>query len=407
MVDVTAKEITEAQARIAPHVPSTPVLPSVFLSQASGIEVFLKLENLNISGSFKIRGATNALLLEAKNNLERGVVAASAGNHAQGVAHVCRTLKCKSTIFMPERTPLVKVEATRMMGATVVTTGQVFDDAYQAARAFADEQKAVFIHPYADARVIAGQGTVGLELHYQVPFLDAVIVPIGGGGLISGIACALKAKNPNIKIFGVQTEAFPSMKLSFEGKEVKNVKHGVTIADGIAVKSVADLNKELIKQFVDEIYLVDDEEIAAAIMDLVEKNHLLAEGAGAASIACFLKHHDAFKAAGIKKIACIVSGGNIDITLLTRIADRGLIFSGRLSRLKMTLQDKPGALASLLNVISSAGANVSEIYHNRIFSTSHYSDVEVEAVVETSNHMHRNELFAVLKNHQVDFQVLT
>jgi threonine dehydratase len=403
---ITIDEIRNAQARIAARVPASPVMPSVYFSQISGLNVILKLENLNVSGSFKIRGATNALLQEKAESLTKGVVAASAGNHAQGVANVCKFLGVNATIFMPERTPLIKIESTKYLGAKVICVGQVFDEAFQAAKTFAEERGAVFIHPYADPRVIHGQGTVGLELLDQVKSMDAVLVPIGGGGLISGLACAIKTLSPSTKVYGIQTEAFPAMFHAFKGTEYQKTGRAVTISDGIAVKGISPLNLACIKKYVDDILLVDEEETATAVVELVERNHLLTEGAGAVPIAAVLRYHNFFKNQGLTNIVCVISGGNIDSNLLSRITDRALVQTGRLSRIKFIVQDRPGALASLLKVISSVGANLQEVYHDRTFATSHYSDVEVEAVIETSNHVHRTELLGVLKEQKIDFQIL-
>lgn len=404
MSEVSYKKITEARARIAGLVQTTPVLPSVLLENETGRKISLKLENLNISGSFKIRGASNALLSASREVLQNGVLAASAGNHAQGVATVSRLLGVKATIFMPERTPLIKIERTRALGAEVRLVGSVFDEAYEAAQMFHNQSQGRFIHPYAEPDVINGQGTCGLELLEQVEDLETVIVPVGGGGLISGVACAIKEVRPGIRIIGVQSAAFPAMKMSFESGQHVKQKPIVTIADGIAVKTVHERNLKLVRKYVDEIVTVEEDEIAGAIMFLMERNHLLVEGAGAVPIAALLKYHRKWSQYG-GTTALIVSGGNIDMNLLRRVMSRGLISSGRLTRLRFTLADKPGALAGLLQVISMSGANVNEIHHERSFSSSHYNDVQVDAVLETSDPEHRESVFRNLKDNGIEFEV--
>jgi len=401
---VSYENIAAAQEKISSIVSPTPSIRSNHLSQLTGKNIYLKLENQNISGSFKIRGAANALLSTSKKSLQDGILAASAGNHAQGVAIVAGKIKVPATIFMPKRTPIIKVEATKSLGAEVVLEGEVFDDAFKAAKAHQELHGGIFIHPYADPMVINGQGTIGLELAEQIKDLGTVIIPIGGGGLISGIACVLKHINPDIQVIGVQASAFPAMKMSFEsGKHIKQ-QPIVTIADGIAVKTVHEFNLSLIRKYVDRIVTVEESEIAAAIMLLMERSHLLAEGAGAVSIAALLNIHTELNTD--KPISCLISGSNIDVNLLYRIMMKGLLSSGRLSRLRFTLADTPGAMASLLKVISKTGANINEIHHDRTFASAHYSDVQVDAVLETSSVAHRDRLCQTLRDQGISFIVI-
>jgi threonine dehydratase len=405
-VQVSIDAIRGAKNRIASIVHPSPVLRSLYLTERFRRNIVLKLENLNISGSFKIRGATNALSMLSSEELSKGVVAASAGNHAQAVAYVCREMKIRSTIFMPESTPMIKAESTRLLGADIHLVGETLDDSYKSAEEFRKKSGAYMVHPFADVNVIAGQGTIGLELLEQIQDLSTVVVPIGGGGMISGIATAIKHLKPEVKIVGVQSTAFPSMKLSYDAGKIVDVKRGKTIADGIAVKSVRELNFNIIRNLVDEILLVDDDEIAAAVMDLIERNHLLAEGAGAASVAAIDKLLSSHLSLGSGSIACVIGGGNIDIALMRRITLKGLVKSGRVMRFRAKISDRPGGLASLLRIIADSKANLIDVYHDRAFGTSHFHDVEVDVSVETSNWDHQAHLRNALADAKIDFLIL-
>lgn len=404
---VNLKEIEIAKKRIQKLVPQTPVKESKFLESLTGIRTFLKLENLNISGSFKIRGAANALLQLPSAELKQGVVCASAGNHAQGVAHTCRQLGVRASIFMPERTPLVKVEATRNLGGEVYLVGETYDDAYQEALRHQTKNGGIFVHPFADAAVVNGQGSIGLEILDQVENFGVVIVPVGGGGLIGGIATAIKESRPDIHIIGVEAACYPSMRDSLAKGEIVATQTRTSIADGISVKKVAPLTFDIAKKNVDEVVLVEEEEIASAIMFLMERDHLLAEGAGAVSTAALIAFKDKWKKllAG-KSAVCIVSGGNIDVNLLTKITFKGLVHSGRLMRLKVRIKDKPGSMANLLNVIGLTGANLIEVHHNRLFSESQYDDVEVELDLETSSHVHQERVLGSLTNQKFSVETI-
>lgn len=388
--EINLQEIQAARSRIHDYVPITPVSKSLFNSDRQGHSVYFKLENFNITGSFKIRGAGNALLSDADHSKAVNVIAASAGNHAQGVAYMARLLGRKATIFMPERTPMVKVVATKSHGAEVVLTGAVYDDAFQAALQFKQKNGGTLVHAFADAPVINGQGTVGLEIIDQLPNVGVVIVPIGGGGLIGGIGCAVKALRPGIKVVGVQTKAFPAMKESLSAGKIVDIKSGMTIADGIAVKRPSPRTLSLAQRYVDEIFLVSDDDIAAAIMSLMEKDHVLAEGAGAAGVAALQVYGEQIKnLAKGKDICCVICGGNIDVTLLGRISNRGLIATGRMMRLTVRMPDRPGQLAELLQVIGRTGANLIDLRHNRHFGALYYSDVDVEIDLETIDFAHQ------------------
>ena len=404
IVDVNVAKIEEAARRIQSVVSKTAIKTSMYLQNVTGIKTYLKLECLNISGSFKIRGATNALLQSEPEDLKNGVTAASAGNHAQGVAHVCRQLNVKATIFMPERTPLVKIESTRGLGGEVRLIGQTYDDAYAEAVKFQKESGAILVHPFADPKIICGQGTIGLEILEQIHDLGAVIVPIGGGGLISGIACFIKETNPKIRIIGVQTEAYPAVKKSLERGQIVKTPTAYTIADGIAVKQPGELNFALIQKYVDEVVLVDEDTIAASLMDLLERDHVVAEGCGAVPVAALMNISDSLRrTVGNRAVACIITGGNIDINLLRRITTKGLLHSGRLTRLSVMIEDRPGKLAELLNIVSKSGGNLLEVYHNRVFNETHFDKVEVSLDVETINRDHQERLAQALTSASMSF----
>jgi threonine dehydratase len=399
MPTVTLAHIRDALQRIRPIVPVSPVKESVFLQKRSGVKTHLKLENLNLSGSFKIRGAVNALTQLPPEDLAKGVIAASAGNHAQSVAYTCKLLGAKSTIFMPVRAPLVKAEATRELGADVQLFGQNYDEAYAAAKAHQEQHGGIFIHAFDDARVIAGQGTIGFELLDQLSDLGMIIVPIGGGGLISGIATVVKSLKPDVRIVGVQSQAYPAIHRSFTDRRFLSCSQGTTIADGIAIKQPSEFTFSLIQQYVDDVITIDEQEIASAVMSLMEWDHMLAEGAGAASVAALLKLSDCKTLPPLagRSIACIISGGNIDVNLLKRIIPNGLKHSGRLMRLAIRIPDRPGRLAELLNLVGRTGANLADVQHNRLFGAVGYEDVEVQLDLDTLDMHHQDEILAALK----------
>jgi len=341
------------------------------------------------------------------DQLQLGVIAASAGNHAQGVAYTCRLLGVKATIFMPVRSPMVKAAATRELGADVQLVGMSYDEAYQAALHFQKTNGGLLLHGFHDPRVICGQGTIGLELLEQIPNLGMVIGSIGGGGMMAGVAVAIKAQRPDVMVIGVQSTAFPAMQRSFQEHRLIACAHGSTIADGIAIKEPSALTFSLLEQLVDDIILVNEDEIASAVMNLMEWEHMLAEGAGAASLAGLLKlpPQTLAKLAG-RAVACIVSGGNIDVNLLKRIIPSGLKYSGRLFRLAVRIQDRPGRLAELLSAISSTGANLQEVHHNRLFGAVAYEDVEVQIDLETIDQTHQEQVMDALSKAKFKFAKL-
>jgi threonine dehydratase len=387
---VTFSDIEAARRRLGDAVKVTPCEPSDALSASIGGEVCLKLENLQHTGSFKARGALNRLLQLTPDEKGRGVIAASAGNHAQGVAYHAQRLGIRATIVMPVGTPLIKVTRTAGYGAEVVQHGENYDAAYDEARRVAEERGLVYIHAYDDEFVMAGQGTIGLELLEQNPYLQVVVVPIGGGGLIGGIGLAMKEVKPSIRIVGVECAALPSMKRALEAGTPVELPAARTIAEGIAVRKVGARCLEAAKRVVDEIVTVDDDEIARAILYLLEREKTVAEGAGAAGVAALLSG----KIADVqgKRICAVVCGGNIDVNVVSRIIERGLVESGRLARLAVTMPDRPGALAEMLTLVAALKANVVEVHHERTFSRGALGQVDIDLVVETKGHAHAGEL---------------
>jgi len=362
-------------------------------SQLSGNSIFLKLENLQMTGSFKERGALNKILLLTDDERRRGVIAASAGNHAQAVAYHATKRGIASQICMPLTTPLVKVSATRGHGAEVILFGANYDEACQEALRRCDEQGLTFIHPFDDEAVIAGQGTLGIEMLEQVKDLDALVIPVGGGGLIAGVACAVKEMKPKIRVVGVQTSKLPSMKAAIEKKKVVTLPAEKTIADGIAVRSAGVHTFPLVRKYVDEIVTVDEEEIANAILLLLEKEKTLTEGAGAVAAAAVLNKKTSH--AG-KKLGVLISAGNIDVTLLARIIERGLVKDGRMVRLRIHLPDHPGALVRLSTVIAEHKVNIVETSFNRSYYGVVLGDTAIDITMETRGPEHIAELKAAL-----------
>ncbi len=352
-------------------------------------DVYLKTENLQITGSFKVRGSYYKISQLTDEEKSHGVVACSAGNHAQGVALAATKSGIKSVICLPDGAPISKVEATKRYGAEVCLVEGVYDDAYNKALSLRDEKGYTFIHPFNDESVIAGQGTIGLELFDQIPDLDAVVVPIGGGGLISGVAFTMKNLNPNIKVYGVQAAGAPSMYKSVKDGTIERLDSVSTIADGIAVKEPGDLTYELCRQYVDEIVTVSDDEISAAILALIEQHKLIAEGAGAVAVAAVMFDKIPIKG---KKVACLVSGGNIDVTILSRVIKRGLIMSGRSCQLLLELMDKPGQLMNVSRIIAELGGNVTSVHHERANEGSDVNGCYLRINLETRNYEHMEEI---------------
>jgi threonine dehydratase len=382
---VTLASIEAARERIGDAIHLSPCQLSHHLSERIGLPVYLKLENLQRTGSFKERGALNKLLTLTAEERSRGVIAASAGNHAQGVAFHATKLGIRSQIVMPQATPLVKVVSTRGFGAEVILHGANYDEACEEALARCTQQGLTFIHPFDDPVVIAGQGTIGLELLEQVPDLEAVVVPIGGGGLISGIACALKERNPKIRVIGVEPEKLPSMLRAREAGIPITIAPQATIADGIAVRRAGDVTLPLVSRYVDEIVTVDDEEIASAILMLLEQEKTLAEGAGAAALAALLQAKTNLRH---RKTAVMVCGGNIDVTLLAKIIERGLVKDGRQLRIRVYLLDRPGALLHLTEILARERANIVETIHNRSYYGVSLAETVIDVTLETRGATH-------------------
>ena len=385
MESVTLSTIEAARIRLGDAIHLSPCQLSHQLSERTGLEIFLKLENLQRTGAFKERGALNKLLTLSEQERRRGVIAASAGNHAQGVAFHASRLGIRAQIVMPQATPLVKVVSTRAFGAEVILHGANYDEACEEALRRCQELDLTFIHPFDDPLVIAGQGTIGLELLEQVSDLEAVVVPIGGGGLIGGIACALKEKNPRIRVVGVEPEKLPSMLRAREAGTPITIAPQATIADGIAVRRVGDHTLPLVMRYVDEIVTVDDEEIASAILMLLEHEKTLAEGAGAAALASLLQAKTSLRR---QRTAVLVCGGNIDVTLLARIIERGLVKDGRLLRIRVYLLDRPGALLQLTEILARERANIVETIHNRAYYGVSLAETVIDVTLETRGATH-------------------
>lgn len=350
-----------------------------------GLDLYLKTENLQVTGSFKVRGAYYKMTRLTEEEKARGVVACSAGNHAQGVALAAKKNGIKAVICLPDGAPISKVEATKSYGAEVCLVKGVYDDAYQKALSLQEEKGYTFLHPFDDEDVIAGQGTIALELAEQLPDLDAIIVPVGGGGLISGIAFTIKTLYPNVKVYGVQAAGAPSMANSVNAGKIEALSSVSTIADGIAVKKPGSLTYEFCKKYVDEIVTVTDDEIAAAILKLMEQQKLVTEGAGAVSVAAAMFGKVDLKG---KKAVCLLSGGNIDVTILSRVISRGLMMSGRMCSFDVELMDKPGQLANVSRIIAEQGGNVTSVNHERTSEGTDVNGCYLHITMETRNFEH-------------------
>jgi threonine dehydratase len=390
---IRLSDIQAAQQRLRDSIYLSPCNASETLSQLTGSRVFLKLDNLQRTGAFKERGALNRLLTMSDEEKACGVVAASAGNHAQGLAYHAGRLGIRAQICMPLVTPLTKVSATRAFGAEIVMYGDNYDETNQEALRRSREDGLTLVHAFDDEAVIAGQGTIGLEIWEQLPSIEAVVVPIGGGGLIGGIACALKESNPKIKVYGVQPAKLPSMKVAVAEGHPVTLSPAATIADGIAVRRAGDKTLPLVQKYVDDIVTVDDEEIANAILLLLESEKTLAEGAGATPLAALLNHR--LPLAG-KTTAVLVSGGNIDVTLLSRIIERGLVKDGRMVRLRVYLPDYPGALHKLTSILAQHHANIVQTNHDRAYYGVNLGQTAIDITMETRGMVHIAEIESAL-----------
>ncbi|MBP1723113.1 MAG: Threonine dehydratase [Deltaproteobacteria bacterium] len=396
MTMISKTDIEAAYRNIRTDIVCTPLLDSQKLSRLCGCQVLLKLENFQMTGSFKDRGALNRLLSLSPEQKGKGIVAASAGNHAQAVAYHCQRLGIRSKIVMPVGTPLVKTVSTQGYGAEVILHGDMVDDAGDLAFQVSKEEGLTFIHPFADPLIIAGQGTIGIEIiqNELAKDLAAVLCPVGGGGLISGIATYLKETNPAVRVIGVEAYACPSMKASLlEGHPVK-LEKASSLADGIAIKRVGQINFDIVRKYVDEVVTVEENEIANAVLLLLEMEKIVAEGAGAVPLAALLNRKVRLEG---RKVLLIISGGNIDVNILGKIITRGLAMEGRIAQLTVRLKDLPGSLTAALEIMKGLRANILEIAHHRFDSLAPFGQVDVSITLETKGHAHIHEIQGVLK----------
>ncbi|MSR35641.1 MAG: threonine ammonia-lyase [Gemmatimonadetes bacterium] len=394
---LTVDDVRAARERLADALVLTPCTESLVFGDLIQGRLHVKFENLQRTGSFKERGSLNKMLQLDARQRARGVVTASAGNHAQAVAYHAHRLGIAATVVMPENTPLIKVSNTEKYQAKVVLRGSIFDDAAVEAQRIEAEQGLVMIHPFDDIEVMAGQGTIGLEILEQVPDVDLVIVPVGGGGLISGIAVAIKSIRPDVRVIGVESAAAPSARASRDAGRIVRIEHADTIADGIATKQVGVRTFEHIQKWVDDLVVVTEAEIATAILLLLEREKAVAEGAGAAPAAALMSGR--IPLAADQTTVFVLSGGNIDINRISRIIDRGLVADGRLIRLRVRMQDRPGSLARLASAVASEGANVLEIVHRRAFADISVGDVDLVMHLETRGREHAHAIIRALEAH--------
>ena len=377
----------KAKEKLSKVLLETHLIYSPIFSKESGNKVFIKPENLQKTGSFKIRGAYNKISNLTDAEKKRGVIASSAGNHAQGVAYGAKESGIKAVIVMPKSTPLIKVESTKQYGAEVILHGDVYDDAYKKAKELEEKEGYVFVHPFNDEDVLDGQGTIALEILEELPETDIILVPIGGGGLISGIACAAKILKPEIKIIGIEPEGAASAYEAIKENKVVELKEANTIADGTAVKKIGDLNFEYIKKYVDEIITVSDYELMEAFLLLVEKHKIIAENSGILSVAATKKIKEKNK-----KVVSVISGGNIDVLMISSMINKGLIRRDRIFNFSVNIPDKPGELAKVVDLIAELGANVVKLEHNQFKNLSRFKDVELQVTVETNGSEHIKNL---------------
>ena len=392
---ISLKDIVKAKQVIAPYIQETSLAKVEYLSVQSGMNVFLKLENMQNTGSFKIRGALNKMSKLSENEKQLGVITASAGNHAQGVARSAQIFGVNATIVMPTTTPVSKIKATKDYGAEVILSGDNYDSAYQKALEIQKEQKLTFVHPFDDEDVIIGQGTIGLEIMSQLRHVDAVVIPVGGGGLISGVAKAVKSINPNIRVIGVETNSAPSIKTSLDCGNLTEIKCCPTIAEGIAVGRPGQITFELIKKYVDEVITIEEDAIASAILSLLEKQKIVVEGSGAAPVAAILSPKLSYLKG--KNVVCIISGGNIDVNMIESIINCGLMKDGRRFNLNVKLKHRAGELQKLLKEISNIGGNVLTIEQDRYDQQLGLSEQRVQLVIEAFDIEHKNEILDVLR----------
>jgi len=399
---LTFEAIQQAEGRLREHVLRTPCVPSHTLSDITGAQIYLKFENLQFTASFKERGACNKLAQLSAQERARGVIAMSAGNHAQGVAYHAQRLGIRALIVMPRFTPGVKIERTRGFGAEVVLYGDTLEQARAHALTLAAQQQLVFVHPYDDPDIVAGQGTVALEMLQEVPDLDTLVVAVGGGGLIAGMATAAHALRPGIEVIGVQTTRFPAMVNAICGTH--HPQGTSSIAEGIAVGTPGELPQAIIRRLVRDLVLVDESDIEQAIVMLLEVEKTLVEGAGAAALAALLRDPKRFRG---RKVGLVLCGGNIDPLLLASIIERGMVRAGRLARLRVTARDVPGSLAAITATVAAAGANINEVHHQRAFTTHAAQNVDIELVIQTRNHPHVQEVLQALNQTGLNATLMT
>jgi len=398
-MQVTITDIRQAHDRIRAHIYRTPCPFSLLLSRLTGVQVYCKLDNLQVTGSFKERGARNRLELLDATERARGVIAVSAGNHALGLAYHGKCLGIPVTVVMPKWAPLVKVSTCRSFAATVILHGTTFAEARAQAVALGERQGLTFIPPYDDHAIISGQGTIGIELLEDLPDLDAVIVPVGGGGLLSGIATAIKALKPSVQVIGVEALSAPTMHAALAAGHPVAISAAPTLADGLAVSRIGDLPFAILRTTVDRFVQVDEARIAQAILRLLELEKLVVEGAGAVPLAALLSHD--LGLAG-KTVALVLAGGNIDVTMISRVIERGLAADGRLCRLTVRISDRAGSLAHLLEVVARTGASIKEVVHDRNFAPADVALVGVTLVLETRDHAHITEVRSALAAGGID-----
>ncbi len=390
---ITIKDVQAAHERMKSIIHGTAIQFSQTFSNISGNSIYLKLENFQKTGSFKVRGSFNKIMSLTEEEKSRGVIAASAGNHAQGVAYASSIFNINCTIVMPKGAPLSKIEATESYGANIILHGDVFDDALAYALQLKEETGATFVHPYDDEGVIMGQGTIALEILEKMPDVDVVLCPVGGGGLLAGISAVLKQHNPAIQVYGVESLACPGMSTAIQKNKPVVVNSTDTIADGISVRKPGELTYEYVSKYVDGIVCVEEAEISRTMLYLLERNKMLVEGAGACSVAAIVSKKLPFRG---KKIVCIISGGNTDVTLLSRIIERGLVESGRFVTFSTVVSDKPGHLSQLLRIMAEAEANVISVDHQRVGNRVMLGQAEVVCSIETKNRAHMDKIYQTL-----------
>jgi threonine dehydratase len=381
------RDFVEAENRLKNVIRETKLISSRIFSEESGNRVYIKPENLQVTGAFKIRGAYNKIAQLNDEEKARGLIASSAGNHAQGVAFAAQKLGVQATIVMPKPTPLIKVEATKKYGANVVLAGEVYDEAYAEARRLQEENGYTFIHPFNDENVIIGQGTIGLEIFRELPDADIVLVPVGGGGLVAGVSACIKLINPHVKVIGVEPEGAACMKEAIEKDEITKLDSVHTIADGAAVKEAGDFSFQVCKEYLDEIITVSDYELMEAFLVLVENHKIVAENAGILSLAGLKKLQEKDK-----KVVCVLSGGNIDVLTISSLITKGLVSRGRIFGFSIDLQDKPGELVRVSEILAQENANVIKLDHNQFKNLDRFTHVQLEVTVETNGEKHIQDI---------------